>query len=846
MNNRNKRNIEPIERICITLIILFIAVNVSNAQTDRYNLSFPADNFSDDALLDLSYLNEEEAGENGFITLSDDGESFVNGNRDEVRFWAIGGGDVASRNAFRALNDEQLAYYAKFLAKKGVNMIRYHGGIHSVTNDLNQVNTEAVEDIWRLVAAMKKEGIYTTISPFWAGHVGVMQAAWNLGDYIGEIKPWGLMYFEDRFKEAYKQWIEYLYTETNPYTGIPLKDDPAVGIIQIKNEDGVFFWTIQDVKPSLKSIMEAKFYNWLIDKYGNINVAYTAWQNDTMDEDDPANGRMGLYIIWYATQPQTGGRHQRLTDQIAFYAETQRNYYQEMYDHHRSIGCKQIINGNNWKTADALRLFDVERWTNEVCDVMAVNRYVDPGHIGDNSGWRIEPGHHYVGNSVMKQPHTFPINVKQVAGRPFIMSESAWNLPNKYQAEGPFLIAAYMSLTGFDGYYWFSPSSYTYDANPYWDFAQVNGQMPMFRWTVSTPGQIGMFPANALMYRKGFIAKGGVVVHEERSLLSVFEREIPMISEENSFDPNRDSYSNNTEEGETEIAPIAYLAGPVRVVYDGNPANSEVSPSLGNLLDFQNKKVSSITGELTWDYAGGMCLLDAPSAKGICGFPGSKQRYELTDVIINTKNEYVVVNVVSMDDLPINQSEKILIQIGTTYRPTGWIEQAASFQLGGQTVQGFEIRDVGKMPWRAQNSDVSVIINNPKIQSARVLNMNGYESREIYVKTSETNDQKEVMIPANGMYIIADTRPASVLGLEELQGKISIYPNPADGYIKIRIADEDLTFTNIDVLDLSGKVVEQFDHINDQYELKLPEGVYFVQLSNNDGLLLSKKVLIGK
>jgi hypothetical protein len=846
MNNINERSIKGISSFFTCLVIASLIVNESGAQSDRYNLSFPADNFSEDALLDLSYLNENVAGENGFIALSDDGESFVNGNGDEIRFWAIGGGDVASRNAFRALNNEQLAYYAKFLAKKGVNMIRYHGGIHSVTNDLNQVNTEAVEDIWRLVAAMKKEGIYTTISPFWAGHMGNMPAAWDLGDYKGEVKPWGLMYFESKFKEAYKTWVEYLYNETNPHTGMALKDDPAVGIIQIKNEDGVFFWTIQDVKPSLKAVMESQYYSWLINKYGTISAAYASWENDILEEDDVANGRMGLYIIWHATQPQSGGRHKRLTDQIAFYAETQRNFYQEMYDHYRSIGCKQIINGNNWKTADALRLFDAERWTNEVCDVMAVNRYVDPGHIGDNSGWRIEPGHHYVGNSVMKQPHNFPINVKQVAGKAFIMSESAWNLPNKYQAEGPFLIAAYMSLTGFDGYYWFSPSSYTYDANPYWDFAQVNGQVPMFRWTVSTPGQIGMFPANALMYRKGFIAKGEVVVHEERTLQSVFEREIPMISEENSFDPNRDNYENNTEAGETEIAPIAYLAGQVRVVYDGNPANSVVSPSLGNLLDFQNKKVSAITGELTWDYTNGMCVLDAPSAKGICGFPGSKQRYELTDVTINTKNEYVVVNVVSMDDLPVNQSEKVLIQIGTTYRPTGWIEQAASFQLGGQTVQGFEIRDVGKMPWRAQNSEVSVVINNPNIQSARLLNMNGYESREIYVMTNDTNDHKEIKVPANGMYIIADTRPASVLGLDELQGKVSIYPNPAEGFFNIKIDDEGLDFTHIDILDLTGKVLRKFNHKSDHYELKLPEGAYLVQLSNKEGLVMSKKIIIGK
>ncbi|NJO01077.1 MAG: hypothetical protein HC880_04695, partial [Bacteroidia bacterium] len=267
-------------------------------------------------LLDLSHLNEDMAGEGGFIQLSEDGEGFVNGQGEEVRFWAVGGGDAASRQAFRPMNDAQLAQYAKYLAKKGVNMIRYHGQICSVTNDINAANPEAVEDIWRLVAAMKAEGIYTTISPFWAGSVENMPAAWGLGDYQGDVQPWGLMYFDAKFKEAYKKWVEYLYTETNPYTGLALKDDPAVALIQIKNEDGVFFWTIQDVRPSLKAEMERQFYEWLIDKYQTIEAAYTAWAGETLSEDQPAQQRMGLYIIWEATQERTGAKMSASTTKL--------------------------------------------------------------------------------------------------------------------------------------------------------------------------------------------------------------------------------------------------------------------------------------------------------------------------------------------------------------------------------------------------------------------------------------------------------------------------------------------------------------------------------------------------
>ena len=814
-----------------------------------WDIAYPDDNFSDDALLDLRYLNEDQAGDNGFIQQSLDGEGFALGNGEEVRFWAVGGGGLASRDTFRPLNDNQMAYYAKFLAKKGVNMIRYHGAIHSVTNNIDSVNKEEVEDIWRMVGAMKKEGIYSTISPFWAGHVDNIPVSWHLGDYYGQdVKPWALMYFEPKFKNAYKNWVTYLFTETNPHTGLALKDDPAVALIQIKNEDGLFFWTIQNVKPSLMAIMETQFHDWLISKYGSITDAYTSWSNDTHEADNPDDGKMGLYIIWHATQEQAGGKHIRITDQIEFYAEVQRGFYQEIYDHLRSIGCPQLINGNNWKTADPIKLFDAERYTNDVCDVLAVNRYYAPQHIGNNNGWRIEPGHQYVGKSVLHEPHKFPINVKQVQGKPFIVSESAWNLPHKYQAEGPFLIASYMSLTGFDAYYWFSPSSHKIDTLPYWDFTHVQGQMPMFRWTVSIPGQIDMFPANALMFRKGFIQQGGNIVHEERTLQSIMARETPIISEENSFDPNRDDWNNSNGSGETDLAPITYLAGQVTVKYGGDPGNTKISSELGELLDFSNKKVTSVTGEIVWDYQNGMCLLDAPSAQGICGFPGDNQTFQLSDVTIKTRNEYTVVNIVPLDDNPINQSEKILIQVGTIYRPTQWNEVESTFDFQGEMVNGFQIQNVGKMPWQAQNSKLTVVINNPNIQSAYLLDQNGYEVREIYIgKDDNDNNYKEVFVPGNGMYIVADSRPATVSSLGHSDfDEIKIYPNPNNGLLRIESPNDKSLYDEIEVLSLTGRVLKTFSSGKMVYDLNLPDGIYIIKLKSKEKVIKTQKVLLNK
>ena len=172
--------------------------------------------------------------------------------------------------------------------------------------------------------------------------------------------------------------------------------------------------------------------------------------------------------------------------------------------------------------------------------MIAVNRYYNGGaHVGANNGWRIEPGDKFSQRSALANPRELPINLRQVAGRPMIVTESGWVNPLAFQAEGPFLVAVYLSLTGVDALYWFNTSKVAYDLDPFFPY-QRPGQKPFLKWTMSTPPILGGFPAAALMFRKGYIKQGQPVVHEERTLKSLWEREPPLIAEDPAYDPNRD------------------------------------------------------------------------------------------------------------------------------------------------------------------------------------------------------------------------------------------------------------------------------------------------------------------
>ncbi|MCB0837549.1 MAG: hypothetical protein KDD99_12850 [Bacteroidetes bacterium] len=742
----------------ITIFFSFIGFSLPLwGQSDTWAFQYPVDPFTTEAKLDLRYLNESFAGEHGFIRLSEDGESFVRGDGQSIRFWAVNNG-----NATENMTDEELAYHARFMAKIGVNMGRFHGSINppGKGTQIHEIDTAEVEKIWRYVAAMKKEGIYSTISPFWPhnGHMGGwVPEEWGIEGYSGKDPLWAVLYVDEKLQNAYKNWVRYLYTTPNPYTKVALKDEPAVGLIQIQNEDGVFFWTMNAIKPELTAKYEAKFAEWLDKKYDKITDVYAHWEQVKLEQDQPQNGRMGLYGMYDLTQSQTGGKAKRIADQTQFLAQLQYNFYKEIGRFYREdLGCKQLINPNNWITADIVRLNDLERWTYTSTDVPAVNRYNDPGHVGENSGWRIEPGHHYTGLSVLKYPQKLPINIKQTAGSPMLVTESGWNLPHVFQAEGPFMIAAYQSLTGVDAYYWFAVTSKAYMEDPYFSWhTYEDGQHPMNRWTCSAPWGVGMFPANALIFRKELIQEGKTVLMEKRSLDSLWARSKPVISEQASFDPNRDTGNplQQAKEGDL-ITPLTFLTGPVKMEFTQQDEPSYISPELEKLINTRKGTVLSNTGEINLNYRQGVMKVNAPKTQGVSGFFAEGETVNLSDVKIMVESEYAIIQLVSMDNHSLNESGSVLVQTGTEWRPKNWQDEPATFKSRRDSIDGFKIINTGEMPWMGKKLNASIELRNSKLKKAWVLDAAGYPVREIPL--IRKGKKCSLQLPEDAMYIVLE------------------------------------------------------------------------------------------
>ncbi len=735
------------------------------------------DTFSRQAAFDLRSLNEEVAGEHGFIRRNEDGLHFVRGDGQPIRFW--GGSTYVQRNAWRSVDRalqrakrarergdtaraeshereaegarqqawQDLRHHARFLAKRGVNMVRWHGDLPPKEKDseITDVDEDALQQAWRMVAAMKEEGIYSTLSPCWMSHTSV-QPGWDIPD-SGTGRLTAMVFWEPAVQEGYKAWLKALFDRVNPYTGTRLADDPAVAIIQLQNEDSMLFYTMQRVKGEARRHLRQRYADWLEEKYGSLEKARAAWGGNEHENDDFANGEAGLNIVWYFTRDARGqygddaGLQRRLSDQLEFIACTMYEFNRMIGDYLREdLGCQQLVNAGNWKTCDPVVVDPAERWAYTANQVLGKNHYYSPGHMGVNRGWQILDFHYFREVSAITDPTALPLNVKQAVGHPFIIPESLWVPPLGYQSEGPLMIAAQQCLTGVDCFYWFATGV------PEW---QPVGN----KWTFATPMQMGQFPAAALLWRRGYVAEADrPAVYEERGLQNIWDRKSPIIAGSGSWDPNRDAGDLPPDSSvKGGVDPKAFLVGPVHVRYEGSPANNRIA-DLDRYIDQERGTIRSLTGQITTDYRRGIYTVNAPKAQAAAGFLKVAGEIELDDVTIRCRNDYATIVVVPLDDRPIAESGRLLVQVGTRCRPTGWKARPATFHMNDQEVQGKRILQVGANPWQVVNTRAVLTVRNRTVSKATLLDINGVPVRD--VGADRSGGRMRVELPPETMYLM--------------------------------------------------------------------------------------------
>lgn len=665
--------------------------------------------------IDLRGLNEKQAGDGGQIVVQNG--QFVHSKTGEaVRFWAVNGppGDVSDAGTLQQI--------AKKIARYGVNLVRLHGGVF---DEVGQVNPKELQRRLDVVKAMKGEGVYTHLSiyfPLWAKPKADSPM---LKGYDGTKNPFASLYFNKDFQNTYHEWWKAILLTPDSVSGKKLIDEPALMGVEIINEDSYFFWTFAaaNIPDTQMKILETQFGDWAKKKYGSPEAALTKWGGAKIDRDAPEQGRLAFRPLWNMFSEKT----RRDMDTAEFLLNSQRTFYKETVDFLRGLGYKGLITCSNWATASPEVFGPLEKYSYTVGDFIDRHGYFGSHNAGVNSEWSIQNGHTYEDRSALRfdaedrtKPKQFvhPIMDIHYNGMPSMISETTFCRPNRYRSEAPLYFAAYGALQGSDAIVHFALDSRDWAVKPGY-FMQP--------WTLMTPAMFGQFPAAALIYRQGLVATGPSIVDLNLKIQDLLELKGTPLPQDASFDELRlkDVPKGTEIKPGSIIDPLVYYVGRTTVNFTDAGAPAKLA-DLTKFIDRSGQAVSSSTGQLKLDYGKGLLTINAPAAQGVSGDLAKAGAITLKDLIISSTMDNGHIVAVSLDGKPLVQSTKILLQVMSE-------EKASGFATEKVTVTMSKITDIGHDPWLVRNISGEVKFTRPGAQNLKVteLDYNGYPSKSL-------------------------------------------------------------------------------------------------------------------
>ncbi len=313
--------------------------------------------------------------------------------------------------------------------------------------------------------------------------------------------------------------------------------------------------------------------------------------------------------------------------------------------------------------------------------------------------------------------------------------------PGSFHSEAPFLVAAYSALNGIDAYYWFALNQVGFDAT-------------LNKWQAASPVIMGGWPATSFAFRKGLIKRGAPVLIENRPLEDLWNLRAPLLAEEAGFDPNRDKEIRPKSNIISTVKPQAYLVGPVQVAFAAD-ASKTVAVDLAPYIDDSKHTITADTGEIVMHTSDGLCTINAPAAQGATGFLAKAGTITLSSLTITAKNTYATVLAVALDEKPIAQSKKVLLQITTQNQPFGWKVSPAEFTHEKKDYHGFRVDELGSAAWNVADADFSVTLANPNAKKVTRLDENLYPTTDV-VSSSKTATGLTIRVPKNALYLLIE------------------------------------------------------------------------------------------
>ena len=445
--------------ISILLLLLFVSPTFAESiQMTPFTIDWRQNS---DSLVNLSFLLDTPAGKEGFIRIRNGHLAKPNGER--FRIWGV---NFTAASCFPSKEDAPIV--AEHLARFGINCVRFHFLDSNWSSSLfikGRDNTRALDPqqfdrLDYFIAELKKRGIYTNINL----NVG---RNYRKGDGVKDYEYLGLAkvvnYFDEHIQSLHKEYAKQLLTHYNPYTKSEYRNEPAIAVVELVNEN---------------SIVEAWFSDRLLGKNTNKRPGtwtdITAWYadqltrkyNEWLKEHMPSAELKALRdmvgvkedgLIPRLTRKQfAAAPEKRFHLEATFYMELENNYFQTMYRYlKKELSVQALIVGtsdhNHGKTGYPLLT------STSKMDIVDGHVYwqhpryfTDPKTKRRTFSIRNTPMVNEPFNSTVVQ-----LSRSAIAGKPYTISETNHPFPNEYACEGIGILTTYSGFHDWDGiFFW--------------------------------------------------------------------------------------------------------------------------------------------------------------------------------------------------------------------------------------------------------------------------------------------------------------------------------------------------------------------------------------------------------
>ena len=516
---------------------------------------------------------------------------------------------------------------AEELTRYGINIVRMHYVSHRTPKNGYPVKDSFIEPVQLerfdyLFAKLKEHGIYVYFQLNIARKISAANGFENLSK-LPKYKN-GVDNYDYRMIQLQKRFHKEILTHVNPYTGLAYKDDPAIAMMELANENSIVnVWfdpraKFTEIPDPYKSVIKEMWNDWLLRKYGDTEAMKKVWLSG-LEYAWPKYQKLENKTVDWPLKRTWTELPRRAEDFTEFLGYLESSYFSELYAHTKvNLGVRQAVTGTQLEYG-----FNQPQAKMDYCDIHGY--WCHPAFRKDWNWFDFDirndalvngKGHPslpftkygYPASSIAK------IARARILGRPFTVSEYDHPNLNEYCAEGDLMLSAlgaFQNWSGLMQFAWILDTDYLRDyVHPMFDMC-------------SAPQKLVHFPACYAMFVRGDVRKGKESV--VFAYPSTKEVDVKAVAQKQKSDAHGIHSSRLL-----NSLPLAVVSG--RQVMEmpdlypkGNRTLIREEKDVPEAItsSFKNRLMKSSTGEITWNWQdeyAGTFMVDTPRTKVFSGF----------------------------------------------------------------------------------------------------------------------------------------------------------------------------------------------------------------------------------